>query len=148
MAPLSWVAWPDISTGSPVLKPETLTSMLIVLSPFSTTLGTWLFDIKQSSLGCVCVAGEIALRFPGARQVALYLIEVKRLVYGHPRLGKMAGRAQDIGQVKQGVGVLAQQVSLRGERHRRGRELGRLGVTAVVGEHPGRQSLADDLGDQ
>jgi len=51
-------------------------------------------------------------------------------------------------QIKQGVGVLAQQVRLRGQGHRRGCESGCFGVAATVGEHPGRQSLAYDLGDK
>ena len=51
-------------------------------------------------------------------------------------------------QIKQGIGVLAQQVRLRGEGHRRRCESGCFGVAATVGERPGRQPPADDLSDQ
>ena len=49
-------------------------------------------------------------------------------------------------QIKQGIGMLTQEVGLRGKRHRRECEFDCFGVAATVGENPGRQSLAYDLG--
>ena len=62
--------------------------------------------------------------------------------------GNAAGRSQDVSQIEQGIGMLAQLVRLRRKRYCRGREFHCFGVAAAVGEDPGRQSLADDLGGQ
>ena len=112
-------------------------------------VGSWgpgcLSVASINPLSDVCVPGEIAERFPGARQVALALVEIKGLGSCGLRFGIAARRSQDMSQIKQGIGVLAQQVCLCGEGHRRGCEFGCFGVAATVGEQPGRQSPAEDL---
>ena len=71
------------------------------------------FDLLNSSmrhgrnLSDGCVPGEISERFPGARQVAFALVEIKGLGGCGLRFGKTAGRSQDMSQIEQGIGVLA-----------------------------------------
>src|SRR6266516_1257640 len=50
MAPLSWIAWPDISIYVSWSKPSMLISRLIELSSLSSTLETALRGISKSSL--------------------------------------------------------------------------------------------------
>src|ERR1700691_1376373 len=91
------------------------------------------------------VLREIDKRFPGARQVALALVQIEGILSSVPRFGKTASRSQDVSQIKQGIGVLAVQVSLGGECYRRECEFGCFGVTATISDHPGRQSPAEDM---
>ena len=94
----------------------------------------------------MCVLGKVPERFPGPWKVALALVEIKGLGGCGVCFGSTAGRSQDMSQIEQGIGMRAQQVRLRRKRHRRGCEFHRFGMAATVGEDPGRQSLADDLG--
>jgi hypothetical protein len=62
--------------------------------------------------------GNVSERFPGAWQVALALVEVTRLGSDGMRFGDFACRGENVRELEQGVGVVAQQVGLRGERSR------------------------------
>src|SRR5262249_46342413 len=144
-APLVWVAWPDISTGVPTRKPPTLTKKVTVPSWLSSILGTWLYPI-DNPFSDMCVLGKVPERFPGPRKVAFAPVEIKGLGSCGTYLGSTAGRSRGVSQIEQGIGMRVQLVRLCRKRHRRGREFHRFGLAATVGENPGRQSLADDLG--
>src|SRR5712691_5360709 len=90
-----------------------------------------------------CVAGKVLERLPGSWQVAFALVEVNSLGGGGVRLGAPAGCFEDMNQIEQDVGALAEKVGLRGERHRRTRQFLSFGVTSAIGEDPGQRSLAD-----
>ena len=57
------------------------------------------------------------------------------------RFEDLAGRGEDVSEIEQDIGVLAEQVTLRGEFRRRARECLRFAMVTAVGEDPGRQSL-------
>src|SRR5215471_6316338 len=95
-----------------------------------------------------CVRSEVSERFPGARQVAFALVQVKGPGGCCMRVAGPAGRREDMSEIEQGVGMLAEQVGLRGEFCRRAREWLCFAGVAAVGEDPGRQSLADGTGGQ
>src|SRR6185312_13340829 len=67
---------------------------------------------------------------------------------GGVRLGDSAERREDVCEIKLDVGVLAEQVGLRGKGCRRAREVLSLAVTAAVGQYPCQNSLAESLGDE
>jgi hypothetical protein len=83
-----------------------------------------------------CGLSKISERFPGSWQVALALVEAKRLGSGGVCFGVPASRGQDVREFEQGVGVLVQQIGLRGESRRRAREFLGFVTTAPVGEDP------------
>ena len=58
------------------------------------------------------VVGEVSQRFPGPRQVAFAFVQVKGLGGCGMRVAGPAGRGEDVREIKQGVGVLAEQVGL------------------------------------
>ncbi len=93
-----------------------------------------------------CGLGKVSERLPGPWQVAFALVEVTRLGRGGVCFGDLACRGEDVREFEQGVGVLAQQVGLRGKGCRRAREFLGFAVTAPVGEDPCVESLADGLG--
>ena len=74
--------------------------------------------------------GKISERLPGSGQVALALVEAKRLGSGGVCFGDLACRGEDVRELEQGVGVLVQQVGPRGQGCGRAREL--LGFEAEV----------------
>ena len=83
-----------------------------------------------------CGLGKVPERLPGSWQVAFALVEVERLGSGGVCFGDLAGRGEDVREFEQGVGVLAQQVGLRGKGCRRAREFLGFAITAPVGENP------------
>jgi len=52
------------------------------------------------------------------------------------RFGDSTGRREDVSEIEQGVGVLAEQVALRGEFCRRARDFLRFAMVATVGDNP------------
>jgi len=94
-------------------------------------------------LSNVYILGKVSERLPDSGKVAFALVEMKSLGGYGMCVGDTADRSEDVSEIEQGVGVLAQQVRLRGQRHRRACEFRCLGVVATVGEDPGRQSLAE-----
>jgi hypothetical protein len=65
------------------------------------------------------ILGKVSARLPGSREVAFALVKINRLGGCGVCFMDAAGCGEDLGEVEQGVGVLAQQVRLRGQRHRR-----------------------------
>src|SRR5262249_49718677 len=136
----------DISTYSLASKSSTIT-LNFILPPVSFALVT--YELAMCGILSVrCGLGKVSERFPGSWQVALALVEVKRLGSNGACLGDLAFRGEDVREFEQGVGVLAQQVGLRCEGRRRAREFLSLAITAPVGEDPCVESLADGLGGQ
>src|SRR5215813_112026 len=142
-APPLCVAEPDISTYSLASKSSTIT-LNFILPPVSFALVTYELDMCDILSGR-CGLGKVLERFPRSWQVALALVEVKGLGSGGVCFGGLACRGEDVREFEQGIGVLAQQVGLRGEGRRRAREFLGFAVTAPVGEDPCVKPLADGL---
>ena len=62
--------------------------------------------------------GQVPERFPGTWQVAFALVEVKGLGGCGVRFGDPAGRGENVSEIEQGIGVLAQQVGRASCRER------------------------------
>src|SRR5262249_20821745 len=87
-------------------------------------------------------------RLPDSWQVAFALIEVNGPGSSGARFGDPAERREDVRQVEQDVGVLAEEVRLCGEGSRRAREFLGFAMTAAVGQYSCQNSLAERWGDE
>jgi hypothetical protein len=90
--------------------------------------------------------GKVSEGLPDSREVAFALVEIKSLDGCGVCFEDAAGRSEDLGEIEQGVGMVAYQVRVRGQLHCRVGEFHGFGVAATMGQDSGRQSLADDLG--